>query len=99
MLTSEEVAAGVAALGSAFRRRVSAETTLIYHRVLHEKLDSKQFQAAIREIIEKEEEFPTVSKIIDYGDAVPRATGGTPHVHGMPLSDYLDRVREGDVEG
>ena len=94
MLTSEEVAEGMAILGSAFRRKVSAETTLIYHRILHTKLDRQQFETAVREVVEHEEEFPTVSKLLTYGEAVTRSDG-VPHVHGMPLAEYLDRAREG----
>ncbi len=97
MLTSESVAEGVALLGSAFRRRVSAETTLIYHRILHDKLDQKQFETAVREAIEHEEEFPTVSKLLKYGEAISTVEG-TPHVQGVPLAEYLERARTGEGE-
>lgn len=97
-LTSETVAEGLAILGSAFRRRISAETILVYHRVLHERLDEKQFETAVKECVEHEDEFPTAATLLRRGESVSRFEG-VPYVRlegqEVPLREYLDRIKEG----
>jgi hypothetical protein len=66
--------------------------------MLREELDDltdTQFLMAVRDCVRNEDFFPTVKTIRRYAGATTDQPDGVPHVGGMPLSEYLERVREG----
>jgi len=94
MISSETVAEGMAILASAYRRRISAEMTLVYHRVLGRHLHQDQFEDAVNAVLENEKTFPSVATVLMYGRASSRHRHekGTPHVCGTSMREYLDQV-------
>ncbi len=96
MLTSESVAEGLAILASAYRRKISAEMTLVYHRVLHMHLHEDQFEDAVQSVLEHEKTFPPPSVLLTYGRAASRhrRERGEPYVDDTPLRSLLDTIHD-----
>jgi hypothetical protein len=96
MLSSESVAEGMAILASAFRRRLSGEMTLVYHRVLSRHLHEDQFEDAVNAVLENEKTFPSVATVLMYGRASSRHRheAGTAYVGDVPLRDYAEWVAD-----
>jgi hypothetical protein len=96
MLTSESVAEGLAILASAYRRKISAEMTLVYHRVLHRHLVEHQFEDAVNSVLEHEKTFPTPSVLLTYGRSFSRNKHerGEPYVDDTPLRSLLEAVHD-----
>lgn len=94
MLTSGSVSQGLSILGSAYRRKISAELILVYHRVLSRHLHQEQFEDAVNAVLEHENNFPSVATLLMYGRASSRhrRERGEPYVHDMPLREYLEWV-------
>lgn len=96
LLTPEDVAVGLNVLASAYRRKLSAEMTLVYHRVLHRYLTPEQFEDAVNSVLEHEKTFPAPALLLTYGRASSRNRHerGEPYVDDTPLRSLLDQVQD-----
>ena len=76
MIDKTKFQAGLHALGLAFGKQITADVLRVFDGVLSAKLDTAQWEQAVRRCLEVETFFPPPSVLLRYGlfDTVPAAT-------------------------
>lgn len=74
-MTRHDMARGMAFLSTAFNRQLTDELVAVYHAVVGAKLDTAQWERAVRRALEAETFFPPPAVLLRYGlaDGSPQA--------------------------
>jgi len=95
MLDKESVVFQLTSLATAMRRKLDPRTVDAYHRVLAGKINTDQFVRACQVVVEEDDKFPSVARLLSAGRAHRERERGVPYVNGVPLSEVLAAVDSG----
>lgn len=87
-MSREEVAAGLAVLGAAFNREITADVARVFHGVLGQRLEAEQWERAVRRALECESFFPPPAVLLRYGEADGAPQARAVEVYERVVRDY-----------
>jgi hypothetical protein len=97
-LLIETVSTQLQGLASVFRRKITTDMTLTYHKILAKHVDDESFIRACEYVLEHEALFPPPSLLLRLSRETSRNRGqiGEPFIRGvkpeMSLREYLEAV-------
>ena len=100
MLGRESVSFNLTRVAMGFRRKIDDRLIDVYHRQLERHLDDEQFAVAIQAVLDEDDKFPSIARILAAGRSYRRHERGTPYiVDGGPLSECLADIDAGRSYG